>query len=457
VPRRSDDRGRPAIRGTPGIIRYQGERTLDQCPAYRTALQLRVPGAPASGSVFVGLKRTGLDVYLDPSPAFHYDLAGRLEKMVDFDRYLRRSHGNEVLVTRKEGRDAGGGLRRSRLEAPDAATLCDEAAGRLRAVAEAARGTPPGDLEYARPDGKAALAALVPRLETAARFDAAAAAGAAREFARIYRPIAILPPDQYRALVLQATEGCLYNACRFCGFYRGIEYHRKSEPEFREHVRDVKRYWGEAIVGRTSIFLGQANALTLDMRELRPVFRTIRDEFPESEYGGMARKGVDSFLDAFTGRRKSVEDFRDLRGLGLHRVYVGMETASRELLRWLAKPGTPDDVVETVRRLREAEVHVGIILLAGIGGRAHEERHVRESVEAVRAMDLGWADRVYISKLVDYSGSTYFEEARASGFDEMDDLAVERQTVAIAEGIRRGFASRSGPRVARYRVENFVY
>ena len=47
-------------------------------------------------------------------------------------------------------------------------------------------------------------------------------------FHQIYKPISILPPDQYQALVLQATEGCSFNTCTFCALYRDRRFHIKK-------------------------------------------------------------------------------------------------------------------------------------------------------------------------------------------------------------------------------------
>jgi radical SAM superfamily enzyme YgiQ (UPF0313 family) len=44
----------------------------------------------------------------------------------------------------------------------------------------------------------------------------------------IYKPVSILPPDQYLALVVQATEGCSYNECSFCTFYRDRPFRIKQ-------------------------------------------------------------------------------------------------------------------------------------------------------------------------------------------------------------------------------------
>ena len=69
----------------------------------------------------------------------------------------------------------------------------------------------------------------------------------AKEFLQIYKPISILPPDQYRSLVVQGTEGCHYNQCSFCTFYKDREFRIKTPAEFRKHLKDVRNYYGESL------------------------------------------------------------------------------------------------------------------------------------------------------------------------------------------------------------------
>ena len=40
------------------------------------------------------------------------------------------------------------------------------------------------------------------------------------QYNQVYKPVGILPPDQYMAVVLQPAEGCSFNTCTFCTFYR---------------------------------------------------------------------------------------------------------------------------------------------------------------------------------------------------------------------------------------------
>ncbi|MEJ5202686.1 MAG: hypothetical protein WHV66_10690, partial [Anaerolineales bacterium] len=72
----------------------------------------------------------------------------------------------------------------------------------------------------------------------------------------VYKPIGILPPDQYMAVFLQATEGCSFNTCTFCDFYKDRTFRIKSPDEFSRHVKSVLSYLGEGISLRRTIFLG---------------------------------------------------------------------------------------------------------------------------------------------------------------------------------------------------------
>ena len=98
-------------------------------------------------------------------------------------------------------------------------------------------------------------------LAAAAAFDARAARADVARFQTIYRDIPILPPDQYSSLVLAATDGCRYNQCTFCGFYRDMQFHAKSVAEFQAHVQAAMAYHGHGLALRRGIFLGQADAL----------------------------------------------------------------------------------------------------------------------------------------------------------------------------------------------------
>lgn len=460
---------RPGVR----MIEYQHGRTLDACGAYSVGVQARVETDAGPELAFAGLKDTGLDVYFDPFPSYHYDLEGRLSKIAAENRFWRRGLDNRTVVTERAPRGVPGPTRQTRRVDDEAATLFDEPAARiarwvagLRALETRAAdgGALEQVLDFARPNPRAALDTLLPLVERASRFDGAAAADSGETFRSIYRPITILPPDQYRALVLQATEGCAWNKCEFCGFYRDTRFRRRDPEEFREHVGRVRAFFGGDLALRTSVFVGQANAIMLPMDDLVPIFEIIGQEFPEltvapdAALGAAAKlRGIYSFLDAFTTKHKTAVDYAELRRLGLRRVYIGMETGCETLLELLKKPATNEGLAHAMHALKEAGVSVGIILLAGVGGEEFAERHVAETLAAIRALPLGRDDLVFLSELVDYPGATYGDTAAASAITPLSDAAVAAQSKTLRREILGSFAKVAGPKVAPYRVEGFLY
>ncbi len=77
-------------------------------------------------------------------------------------------------------------------------------------------------------------------LERAAFFNRARYQQDVLAYHQVYRPVGILPPDQYMAVVLQATEGCSFNTCTFCNFYRDRRFRIKPPEAFRAHALAVK-------------------------------------------------------------------------------------------------------------------------------------------------------------------------------------------------------------------------
>jgi radical SAM superfamily enzyme YgiQ (UPF0313 family) len=273
-------------------------------------------------------------------------------------------------------------------------------------------------------------------------------------------PVSILPPDRYMALVLQATEGCSHNRCTFCGFYRDRLFHVKTEAEFRAHIEAVKSYFGQGLSLRKSIFLADANALVIPQDRLVRLFDIINEAFTvvpaDRPYERPVLRGIYSFIDAFTTRRKTQRDFEELRARNLHRIYVGLESGCDALLRFVNKPGLSTDALDLVATLKEARLQVGVIVLVGLGGDFFAEAHVRETIRAVNAMHLGAGDLVYLSIFQEQLGTEYGARAVEAGIRSLTRLELHEQMQALRAGFDFGGAARP-PQVAVYDIREFIY
>jgi radical SAM superfamily enzyme YgiQ (UPF0313 family) len=272
-----------------------------------------------------------------------------------------------------------------------------------------------------------------------------------QEYNRIYRPIGILPPDQYMSVVLQLTEGCSFNSCTFCGLYRGQEFRIKSLEEFHQHALDVRDYLKEGISLRKTIFLGGANALVLPQEKLRPYLEIIGQAFNVQALGG-----IFAFLDGFSGEKKSLSDYQEMADLGMDTVFIGLESGCDDLLKYLKKPASSDQVLETVKTLKAAGISAAVIILLGAGGQIYHDRHVQETVRVLNEMKLDGSDMVYFSRMVSSTDAPYASLVQEKHLMALTESEQNMQWHAIESQLT--FDEITGmPSISVYDIRDFVY
>lgn len=406
-------------------------------PTFPVRWQTTTPGGR---SLQVMVREQAINLLLDnDSPSVTFDPRGRLHGAFIEGRNYRRSLDNRMLCKWSELAD-GRSIRRRRWLSPnEARAVVDLVYGLAGQAAEQAAPAPP---------------AVQTALKAVAAWNWRRLEADRQRFQSIYTPVGILPPDQYLALVLQATQGCSHNACTFCTFYRDIPFRIKTPDEFRSHIAGVLDFFGPALLMRRSIFLADANALVVPMPRLLALLDGLASSFivPHSSLS----LPLFAFIDAFHVERKSVADWQELGGRGLQRVYIGMESGHDPLLRWLNKPGNTADVLDAVQTLKRAGVAVSVIVMAGVGGAAFADAHLRDTVALLNAMPLGSGDLVYLSEFKEQPGSSYARNAAQDKVDALPLAAIRRQ----ADAIRSGFTPRDPdrpPQFSRYDIDEFLY
>jgi len=433
-------------------------------PVYRVAVTVELESGRERA--VAGLKTTGLDVHFGDGRNQLYDLEGRLLRVATPDVQWRRGLSHRTIQLRKRTRSQGGGFERRMLSGLEADQIVSDASCRMSRVEQSFRaGRWSAESGEREPELLTELGAAMLR---AARFDAAAACDDLARFRAIYGDVPILPPDQYTSLVLLATEGCRYNRCTFCGFYRGAQYRERTLDEFRAHMKEAMDYHRGGLAMRRSVFLGQANALMGPRTWREAILRAVNESFelPPGDQGlpsaswwkGSPRRfnGITAFLDAFVGVRIDAHEFAAMRQLNLRQVFIGMESGDPELLKWLRKPADPRQVLDTVVAAKAGGVHVGVIVLIGAGGERFFDCHVEHTVALIREMQLQPGDFIYLSPLIDVSGAEYATLAAAEHVEPLSPARLAEQERLIRAGLGVSPA-RNGPYVAHYEVANFVY
>ncbi len=274
-----------------------------------------------------------------------------------------------------------------------------------------------------------------------------ALAADAQAFRQVYLPISILPPDQYHALVVQITHGCSYNRCLFCDFYRDRRFHIKSEDELQVHLDRLQRFMGPRIADRSGVFLGDGNALVVPTGKLLTMMELVRERL-----GSSVGQDFYTFMDTFTLEHKTPEDLRRIYEQGLRTVYTGLETGSNRLRAFLRKPGTAEEAVAAMNRLKEAGYRIGVILMVGVGGPKFAREHLAATRQALNGIHFTPGDLVYLSPFVDPHDTGYDEQARAHALGAFTD----EQTREELARWRRALASLPA-KVTLYSIREHLY
>jgi hypothetical protein len=264
------------------------------------------------------------------------------------------------------------------------------------------------------------------------------------QFAQIYQPISILPPDQYLGIVVQLTVGCSYNACNFCNFYKDRKFQVRSTEAFAKHLQAVQAFLGPSAAMRKGLFLADGDALMTPQPLLLQAMRLLRQTWP-----GLP---IYSFMDAFRPQAKSPEQWRELQALGLNRVYLGIETADPDLLAFLNKPGSPELMLSECQKLKAAGLNLGLIFMIGAGGQQYAQAHFKASTALLQALPLDSQDFIFLSEFVPHPDQPYFEQALQAGLIPLSETELQHE-------IQRWRAALNGlpAKCVPYHLQEFIY
>lgn len=185
----------------------------------------------------------------------------------------------------------------------------------------------------------------------------------------------IRPPSEADSILLQVTTGCSHNGCAFCGAYLGRRFRIKEKATIMADVEFAARHMG----GHRRVFLCDGDALAAPQEFLTGILARIRERLPR-----VTR--VAAYASGKSLRGKSLDELRELRGLGLSMVYMGLESGDDALLARMGKGSNVAEMLLQADKARRAGMKLSATVIVGLAGREGSERHARLTGEALTAM-----------------------------------------------------------------------
>ncbi|GGM79101.1 amino acid ABC transporter substrate-binding protein [Thermogymnomonas acidicola] len=248
--------------------------------------------------------------------------------------------------------------------------------------------------------------------------------------------IPVLPPERSFSLYVQLSTGCRWNRCSLCQAYSASEVRYRTLDEFRAHVEKVKGFFGPGLSARSSVLLGDPSALNAEQKVLLSALDTVRETFNLPIY---------SFIDLFTiPKSKSVMHYQDMKRHGLEKVYFLLETGSNRVVKAFRNLTNVTDAINIVNNLKTAGLNVGLIVLAGTGGKTLSREHVEATAGIVGQMQLGEGDSLFICPVREDEDSIYAGEMDKRGLVKMSLEEKYREADELLKRIREEYESTNG-------------
>lgn len=213
----------------------------------------------------------------------------------------------------------------------------------------------------------------------------------------IYRP-----PSEADSLILQVTIGCSHNKCTFCGSFKDKKFRLRTLEEVREDVEEAKAYARYI----RKVFIADGDALVIPQKRLIPIIELIRDAFPKLERIGIYGN-TKSIL------KKSVEELKALKELGVGIIYLGVESGDQVVLDRVCKGTTLEKTAEAARRVKEAGIILSVTVLLGLGGVERSTIHAEETGKFLSKID---PDYVGALSVIIVPSTPLAEEAKRGTF-----------------------------------------
>ena len=194
-----------------------------------------------------------------------------------------------------------------------------------------------------------------------------------------YEGLIIRPPSEAYSLLLQVTTGCSHNKCTFCGTYRQKKLKIKPLEQIKKDLREASSYDDV-----DKVFLCDGDALIIPQPRLEEILKLVNDNLPD-----ISRIGT--YANAKSILRKSVDELKTLRSLGLKIIYLGVETGNVDLLKKINKGVTYEQMVTAARRVKEAGIILSVTVILGLGGIEKSIEHARDTAKILTDIDPDYA------------------------------------------------------------------
>ena len=219
--------------------------------------------------------------------------------------------------------------------------------------------------------------------------------------------------------LIQITQGCTHNSCKFCMMYKGVPFGMQPMEWLEEDLQELQA----TVPHAKTIQLLSANPLALSFDRLMPRLELIKKCLPELEHIYASTRVTDI-------KNKTVEQLRQLKEIGVNEISLGVESGDEWTLQRINKGYTSQDILEQCHKLEEAGIAYWMTFLNGVAGREHSHDH---AVNSAKVFNQCKPMLVGTGGLVLFPGTPLLEEAQRGEFTPLTERELMQELLTFLE------------------------
>ena len=159
--------------------------------------------------------------------------------------------------------------------------------------------------------------------------------------------------------------------------YKPKKFRIRPTEEILEDIEMARDYYGPNV---ERVFLMDGDAIIIKTEELLKILHKLYEVFPRLQK-------VTTYAGPKSTLAKSPEELKALREAGLTRAYLGVESGSDAILKFINKGCTADEMLLAGQRLVEAGIDLWAIVIMGLAGQDGDwEEHILSTAKMINDM-----------------------------------------------------------------------
>lgn len=221
--------------------------------------------------------------------------------------------------------------------------------------------------------------------------------------------------------LLEITQGCTHNECKFCNMYKNVQFRPSPIEWIEEDIMEIATSYPD--VNRLQLI--GADPFCLSFERLDEICDLVNRHLPDVEIMTMAARVTNV-------KNKTVEQLKILKEKGMVEVNIGAESGDDWTLKRINKGYQSKDILEQCNKLDKAGINYWLTYLNGVAGVEHSNEHAINSAKIFSECN---PIVVGTGGLTLFEGTELLEEYLAGKFNPLDEKALMTELLTFIENL----------------------